>query len=644
MQQMELDLPYARQPAPAAPPGLGPRAPELPGRHQAARRGPGLSDEHRAPLPRSPATRGRKTPRATRSCASSPTSARAWPTCCLRCHADEEVVRVTAAEAYGSDARQVLSLATLDAPRGGREPRSPTGCSPTALAATGLPTRWPTCSATRPGERHRLGLHQEYAGRLQGRQAGGQLLQQQPVLPLPARRVGGPGNSAPTSSSPATAWGISGAGSRAPPCRRSTRWWASAAGSSSEEPGIIRLADRFRPLLEDDVRLFHHWKDISGQAPSKAGLSSMVRLGNRHDDRGPPAQVALPGEDLGRAFDAGHRVEAGRLHGRRTSTTSWCFNTRSSDGQWGGTAGDRRPAGIARPSRASRSQPRRGRPQAQLMWSSTTTTSWRTPPTTTAGGAASAGRGGPSEGQAGGARRGGRPRPGGGGRRQRPLSRTASGSPTGAGASSSTPPSPGGAGARSSSGTRPSPAPAASVDLTTVAAIDKQTGSVYVSIRDGQRIEWGPWVRAALTQASGRRGTAPGRQGPRRGARRCEQCAGLGTVHRRQRRGRTSCTPRFATPPGTRRVWRGRSSSPSPTRSAGRPVPSSTSPPPCPTTAAWTVRRARPQHGRLRADRRGRRSRGARRGRGPAGTVTRDAGSTENVVRRRRTASSSSPY
>jgi len=64
----------------------------------------------------------------------------------------------------------------------------------------------------------------------------------------------------------------------------------------------VVVADRFAALLENDVRLFHRWEDISGRSPSKAGLSSMVRLGNWSGDPALPARCRYRGITTGQAF------------------------------------------------------------------------------------------------------------------------------------------------------------------------------------------------------------------------------------------------------------------------------------------------------------------------------------------------------
>ena len=99
---------------------------------------PGYRMNTELPSPRIHDT-GHRTPRATRFCASSPTSSRAWPTCCLRCpwerrwcepRSPTPTVRTpTSSRPCGTSRRAARRP----------WPRSPTGCSLTALAATGLP-------------------------------------------------------------------------------------------------------------------------------------------------------------------------------------------------------------------------------------------------------------------------------------------------------------------------------------------------------------------------------------------------------------------------------------------------------------------------------------------------------------------------
>ena len=176
MQQLQLDLPYDLQPAPAARPAcLGPGAPELPGGHQAARRDLGISDDHRAPLAPHRRQRGHIDSRgSTRSCASSPTSARAWPTCCPRCRRGRgcgashgrrrPTVRTprssdrcgppqcagraaVASFAYGAATRRQRAATGSAKPRG-RAARA-SRCDRRACGATGRPSRAPSRSTGR---------------------------------------------------------------------------------------------------------------------------------------------------------------------------------------------------------------------------------------------------------------------------------------------------------------------------------------------------------------------------------------------------------------------------------------------------------------------------------------------------------------
>ena len=130
-------------------------------------------------------------------------------------------------------------------------------------------------------------------------------------------------------------------------------------------PSSIALVDRFRPLLEDEVRLFHRWEDIGGQASSKAGLNSIVRLGNRKGDAAiPPSYryqrltwsapadmvtVSNPGdflvEAVGRQLMFDYRTAGSSWSGRREIPTPGIFGVRS--------------ISVAT---------EKGRPQAQLMY------------------------------------------------------------------------------------------------------------------------------------------------------------------------------------------------------------------------------------------------------------------------------------
>ena len=132
-----------------------------------------------------------------------------------------------------------------------------------------------------------------------------------------------------------------------------------------QRPGFVTLADRFRPLLEDDVRLFHHWEDIGGRVPSTAGLSSMVRLGNRRGDAALPPEWRYLGRMSAATYDLVTLSKPGDFLVAALDK-QLVFNARSPDGQW---AGQRvfYTAGLP-PVPSVSVATEKGTPQAQLMW------------------------------------------------------------------------------------------------------------------------------------------------------------------------------------------------------------------------------------------------------------------------------------
>ena len=190
---------------------------------------------------------------------------------------DEGLVRVTVAEAYGSDADKFTALPDSRVRRSGR--------GLLCLRAASR-RRWRRRACRTGG--HLLNLadvndvdwSSNHVSRAPSRSTSQRTTTSAAACSTttssPIRRT----FAAPTSSCPATAWGIWGAGSRGPRCRRSTRWWVSAVGWSSGIRALCGWKTGSPRCSRATSVSFIAGSSISGRAPRKSGLSSMVRLGN----------------------------------------------------------------------------------------------------------------------------------------------------------------------------------------------------------------------------------------------------------------------------------------------------------------------------------------------------------------------------
>ena len=130
-------------------------------------------------------------------------------------------------------------------------------------------------------------------------------------------------------------------------------------------PGTLTLEDRFAALLGSDVNLFHHWASINGRAPRKSGLSSMARLGNWEDDPALPPRWRFVGKAARDAFTQVTVSKPGDLAVVLLGD-QLLFNTRDPGSPWGNL---RRVPGTGTFTNVQSisAATEKGNPEAQLM-------------------------------------------------------------------------------------------------------------------------------------------------------------------------------------------------------------------------------------------------------------------------------------
>ena len=316
-------------------------------------------------------------------------------------------------------------------------------------------------------------------------------------------------------------------------------------------------------LLEADVRHFHHWRISADGRRRKAGLSSTMRVGNWRPTRPLPPRWRYLGKTSSQALRPGHRVEAGRLHGRRTQREALLSTpgtlTADSGGPSAVIAGTEGIALLPE----HRGRIREGAPsRSRLFFVGNHDLDRARPPSphrhTVESDFVRPWRGQVNMAEHRGARPGGRQRPGAGRSTTATASRTASGLGTRRARSVLRfPPSPGGVpGARSSSQEAAASCTGPSPDLTTDRRDRPDDGrsstsrSATVSAIDG-----GNGSSCPHPGLPTRRGTAPGT------SRSASWCTTMRTMRRSGHcspmaaRGRTSCTPRLATPQDPSGLW-----------------------------------------------------------------------------------------